>query len=96
MKIRFAAKTDVGMTPTTRTTSRWPGRSRAYRVRGSRIEQLAHDHSLLEDYKLARPHIAAEEIEAFPHEPAASIAQWPSSSTPPTETEASTMSRHSP
>ena len=43
------------------------GDSRAYRVRGDAIEQLTRDHSLLEDYKEAKPDMTDEEERNFPH-----------------------------
>lgn len=43
------------------------GDSRCYRIRGSVIEQLTRDHSLLEDYKEAKPDMTAEEERNFPH-----------------------------
>jgi protein phosphatase len=43
------------------------GDSRAYRIRGGRIEQLTRDHSFLEDMKRANPLMTAEEERAFPH-----------------------------
>ncbi|HTR52315.1 MAG TPA: Stp1/IreP family PP2C-type Ser/Thr phosphatase [Kofleriaceae bacterium] len=43
------------------------GDSRAYRVRGGAIAQLTRDHSLLEDYKEAKPDMTEEEARAFPH-----------------------------
>jgi len=43
------------------------GDSRAYRVRDGVIEQLTRDHSLLEDYKEAKPDMTAEEERNFPH-----------------------------
>jgi protein phosphatase len=42
------------------------GDSRAYRLRGARLEQLTEDHSLLADYIRARSPSPAE-IAAFPH-----------------------------
>jgi protein phosphatase len=43
------------------------GDSRIYRVRRGEIEQLTRDHSLLEDYKDAKPDMTAEEERNFPH-----------------------------
>ncbi len=43
------------------------GDSRIYRLRNSGIEQLTRDHSLLEDYKDAKPDMTAEEERNFPH-----------------------------
>jgi protein phosphatase len=43
------------------------GDSRCYRIRGGAIEQLTRDHSLLEDYKDAKPDMTAEEQRNFPH-----------------------------
>ncbi len=43
------------------------GDSRAYRIRKSGIEQLTRDHSLLEDYKEAKPDMTEEEERNFPH-----------------------------
>ena len=43
------------------------GDSRAYRVRDGKIAQLTRDHSLLEDYKEAKPDMTPEEERAFPH-----------------------------
>ncbi len=43
------------------------GDSRAYRIRGGVIEQLTRDHSLLEDYKEAKPDMTEEEERNFPH-----------------------------
>lgn len=43
------------------------GDSRAYRVRGGKITQLTRDHSLLEDYKEAKPDLTEEEERNFPH-----------------------------
>ena len=42
------------------------GDSRCYRVRGSKIEQLTEDHSLLNDY-IKMKHLTPEEIANFPH-----------------------------
>ncbi len=42
------------------------GDSRIYRIRGSRIEQISEDHSLLNDY-IKMKKLSAEEIESFPH-----------------------------
>ncbi len=43
------------------------GDSRCYRVADGKIEQLTRDHSLLEDYKDARPDMSEEEAKNFPH-----------------------------
>ncbi len=44
------------------------GDSRCYRLRGnSGLEQLTRDHSLLEDYRDARPDMTEEEARHFPH-----------------------------
>jgi protein phosphatase len=43
------------------------GDSRAYRVRNGSIEQLTRDHSLLEDYKEAKPDMTEDEERNFPH-----------------------------
>ena len=43
------------------------GDSRAYRVRDGVITQLTRDHSLLEDYKEAKPDMTEEEERNFPH-----------------------------
>lgn len=43
------------------------GDSRAYRIRTSGIEQLTRDHSLLEDYKEAKPDMTEDEERNFPH-----------------------------
>ena len=43
------------------------GDSRCYRIRDKQIAQLTRDHSLLEDYKEAKPDITEEEEKAFPH-----------------------------
>ncbi len=43
------------------------GDSRCYRVRGGQIKQVTRDHSLLEDYKEARPGMSDEEQRKFPH-----------------------------
>lgn len=43
------------------------GDSRCYRVRGDAIEQITRDHSLLEDYKDAKPDMTEEEERNFPH-----------------------------
>jgi protein phosphatase len=43
------------------------GDSRVYRVRNGKIEQLTRDHSLLEDYRDARPDMTEEEAKNFPH-----------------------------
>ena len=43
------------------------GDSRCYRVRNGDIKQMTRDHSLLEDYKDARPDMSDEEQKKFPH-----------------------------
>jgi serine/threonine protein phosphatase PrpC len=43
------------------------GDSRVYRVREGQIAQLTRDHSLLEDYKEAKPDMTEEEERNFPH-----------------------------
>lgn len=43
------------------------GDSRCYRVRDGKIEPLTRDHSLLEDYRDARPDMTEEEERNFPH-----------------------------
>ncbi len=43
------------------------GDSRVYRVRENAITQLTRDHSLLEDYKEAKPDMTEEEERNFPH-----------------------------
>jgi protein phosphatase len=43
------------------------GDSRVYRVRENGIQQLTRDHSLLEDYKEAKPDMTEEEERNFPH-----------------------------
>lgn len=43
------------------------GDSRIYRIRKDKIDQLTRDHSLLEDYKDAKPDMTAEEEKNFPH-----------------------------
>ena len=43
------------------------GDSRCYRVRGGAIEQMTRDHSLLEEYKDAKPGMSDEEQRKFPH-----------------------------
>ena len=43
------------------------GDSRCYRVRGTHIQQMTRDHSLLEDYKDAKPGMSEEEQRKFPH-----------------------------
>jgi protein phosphatase len=45
----------------------WVGDSRGYRVRGSEIKQITRDHSLLEDYKEAKPDMTDDEQKNFPH-----------------------------
>ncbi|MFH0901137.1 MAG: Stp1/IreP family PP2C-type Ser/Thr phosphatase [Pseudomonadota bacterium] len=43
------------------------GDSRCYRVRNGAIQLLTRDHSLLEDYKEAKPDMTEEEERNFPH-----------------------------
>lgn len=43
------------------------GDSRCYRVREGELVSLTRDHSLLEDWKDARPDLSDEEIRDFPH-----------------------------
>jgi serine/threonine protein phosphatase PrpC len=43
------------------------GDSRCYRIRGAEIQQMTRDHSLLEDYKDAKPDMSDEEQRKFPH-----------------------------
>ena len=43
------------------------GDSRCYRVRAGAIQQMTRDHSLLEDYKDAKPNMSEEEQRKFPH-----------------------------
>ncbi|HEY4185373.1 MAG TPA: Stp1/IreP family PP2C-type Ser/Thr phosphatase [Polyangia bacterium] len=43
------------------------GDSRCYRVRTGQIQQMTRDHSLLEDYKDAKPGMSEEEQKKFPH-----------------------------
>lgn len=43
------------------------GDSRCYRLRNNELVQLTRDHSLLEDYKDARPDMTDEEMRNFPH-----------------------------
>ncbi|MCP4448964.1 MAG: Stp1/IreP family PP2C-type Ser/Thr phosphatase [Myxococcales bacterium] len=43
------------------------GDSRSYRIRNGKIAQLTRDHSLLEDYKEAKPDMTEEEERNFPH-----------------------------
>jgi protein phosphatase len=45
----------------------WVGDSRGYRVRGGEIKQITRDHSLLEDYKEAKPDMTEDEQKNFPH-----------------------------
>jgi serine/threonine protein phosphatase PrpC len=45
----------------------WVGDSRGYRIRGDKIQQITRDHSLLEDYKEAKPDMTEEEQRNFPH-----------------------------
>ena len=43
------------------------GDSRCYRIRNQQIQQMTRDHSLLEDYKDAKPNMSDEEQRKFPH-----------------------------
>ena len=43
------------------------GDSRCYRIRNGTIQQMTRDHSLLEDYKDAKPNMSEEEQRKFPH-----------------------------
>jgi serine/threonine protein phosphatase PrpC len=43
------------------------GDSRCYRVRNGDVQLLTRDHSLLEDYREARPDMTEEEARNFPH-----------------------------
>ena len=43
------------------------GDSRCYRVRDGKIQQITRDHSLLEDYREAKPDMTDEEARNFPH-----------------------------
>lgn len=43
------------------------GDSRCYRIRAGQINQITRDHSLLEDYKEAKPDMTEEEERNFPH-----------------------------
>lgn len=43
------------------------GDSRCYRIRNGSIHSLTRDHSLLEDWKDARPDLTEQEIRDFPH-----------------------------
>jgi len=43
------------------------GDSRCYRMRAGQIQQMTRDHSLLEDYKDAKPGMSDEEQKKFPH-----------------------------
>jgi len=43
------------------------GDSRCYRIRNGTITQITRDHSLLEDYKEAKPDMTEEEQRNFPH-----------------------------
>lgn len=43
------------------------GDSRCYRMRGNELTLLTRDHSLLEDFKDARPDMTEEEVRNFPH-----------------------------
>ena len=43
------------------------GDSRCYRIRAAAIQQMTRDHSLLEDYKDAKPNMSEDEQRKFPH-----------------------------
>jgi protein phosphatase len=43
------------------------GDSRCYRIRNGSIQQMTRDHSLLEDYKDAKPNMSEDEQRKFPH-----------------------------
>jgi serine/threonine protein phosphatase PrpC len=43
------------------------GDSRCYRYRNHKVDQVTRDHSLLEDYKDAKPDMTEEEERNFPH-----------------------------
>jgi protein phosphatase len=43
------------------------GDSRCYRYRNNELAQITRDHSLLEDYKDAKPDMTEEEERNFPH-----------------------------
>ena len=43
------------------------GDSRCYRIRDGAIQQMTRDHSLLEDYKDAKPNMSEDEQRKFPH-----------------------------
>jgi protein phosphatase len=43
------------------------GDSRCYRIRAGAIQQMTRDHSLLEDYKDAKPNMSEDEQRKFPH-----------------------------
>jgi protein phosphatase len=43
------------------------GDSRGYRIRNGQIKQITRDHSLLEDYKEAKPDMSEDEQKNFPH-----------------------------
>ena len=45
----------------------WVGDSRGYRLRNGAMKQMTRDHSLLEDYKEAKPDMTEEEQRNFPH-----------------------------
>jgi len=45
----------------------WVGDSRGYRLRNEKMTQMTRDHSLLEDYKEAKPDMTEEEQRNFPH-----------------------------
>ena len=63
----WARRSSAAWSSATRSTSRHVGDSRCYRVRDGGIQQLTRDHSLLEDYKEAKPDMTEEEQRNFPH-----------------------------